>query len=99
VTFAALRTPPRWVVDWAPVVILPPVLVLDAVISHSGNPLTVVNVACAVVVCVPLAARDDQRDERRDPEPSAGVLLVMWQLHPGNTVVLIPIVAVYELAG
>jgi signal transduction histidine kinase len=98
VTFAALRTPPRWVVDWAPVVILPPVLVLDAVISHSGNPLTVVNVACAVVVCVPLAARRRLGIAPLVALVVAGVLLVMWQLHPGNTVVLIPIVAVYELA-
>ena len=28
----------------------------------------------------------------------AGVVLVLWQLHPANTVVIIPMVALFELA-
>ena len=89
---------PRWVVDWAPVVILPPVLVIDAVLSASGKPLTVLNLACTVLACLPLALR-----RRLGVAPMvvlvvAGVILVMALLHPGNFVVLIPMVAVYELA-
>ena len=86
------------VVAWLPVVALPPVLVLDAIISTSGKPLTVVNVGCAVVACVPLAARRRLGIVALVPLIVAGVVLVMWQLHPGNTVVLIPMVAVYDLS-
>jgi signal transduction histidine kinase len=93
-----LASPPAWVVNWAPVAILPPVLVLDALFSHSGNPLTVVNVGCAVLVCIPLAARHRLGVAAMVPLLVGGVVLVMWQLHPGNTVVLIPMVGVYELA-
>lgn len=92
------RTPPRWAIDWAPVVLLPAVFVLDAVISQAGTRLTPLNIACGVLVCVPLAAR-----RRLSIAPLvvlivAGVVLVMWRLHPGNTVVLLPMIAVFELA-
>ena len=89
---------PRWVVDWAPVGVLPPVLVLDAVLSESGKPLTVLNLACAVIACVPLALRRRIGVATMVALVVAGVILVMALLHPGNTVVLIPMVAVYELA-
>jgi signal transduction histidine kinase len=89
---------PRWAGDWAPVVLLPPVLVLDAVISRDGEPLSVLNVACAVLVCVPLALRRVLGVAPMVVLIVAGVVLVMWQLHPGNTVALVPMVAVYELA-
>ena len=95
---AGWRAAPQWVIDWAPVVVLPPVFVLDAAISASGKPLTPLNVICGVVVCLPLAVR-----RRLSLYPLvglviAGVLLIMVLLHPGNTVVLLPMVAVFELA-
>ncbi len=94
----ARRAPPQWVTDWAPVAVLPPVFVLDAVVGHAGNPLTPLNVACAVLVCVPLAARRRVSMAPLVALIVAGVVLVMWQLHPGNTVVLLPMIAVFELA-
>lgn len=92
------RAPPSWVIDWAPVVLLPPVFVLDVLISGNGRPLTPLGVACGVIVCLPLAVR-----RRLSLAPLvvlivAGVVLAMWQLHPGNTVVLLPMIAVFELA-
>jgi signal transduction histidine kinase len=95
---AARRAPPRWAVDWAPVAVLPPVFVLDAVLSHSGKPLTPLNVLCGVIVCLPLGVRRRLTIAPLVALVIAGVLLVMWQLHPGNTVVLLPMVAVFELA-
>ncbi len=94
----ARRAPPAWAIDWAPAALLGPVFVIDAVISDAGRPLTPVGVACGVVVCLPLGLR-----RRLSMAPLvvlivAGVVLVMWQLHPGNTVVLLPMVAVFELA-
>ncbi len=79
-------------------VILPPVLVIDAVLSASGKPLTVVNLACTVIACVPLAWRRWIGVAPMVVLVVAGVILVMALLHPGNSVVLIPMVAVYELA-
>jgi signal transduction histidine kinase len=98
VSAAPRRRPPRWVIDWAPVALVPPVLVLDAVVSHSGKPLTPENVACAVLVCVPLAVRRRLSVASLVALVIAGVVLAMWLLHPGNTIVLVPMVAVYELA-
>lgn len=94
----AWRAPPQWAVDWAPVVVLPPVFVLDAVLSRAGNPLTPLNVFCAGVVCLPLGVRRRLTIAPLVALVIAGVLLIMWQLHPGNTVVLLPMVAVFELA-
>ena len=93
-----LVRPSERVVDWAPVAIVPPILVLDALLSHAGKPLTVVNVGCAVLVCVPLAARRRLGVGTMIGLVVSGVVLIMALLHPGNTVVLIPMVAVYELA-
>ncbi|HTU27767.1 MAG TPA: sensor histidine kinase [Solirubrobacteraceae bacterium] len=95
---AARRALPQWAIDWAPVVVLPPVFALDAVISANGKQLTPLNIICAVVVCVPLAFRHRLAIAPMVGLVIAGVLLVMWQLHPGNTVALLPMVAVYELA-
>ncbi len=92
------RAPPRWAIDWAPVVVLPPVFVIDAALSSDGRPLTPLNVICGVVVCLPLAGRRRFTIVPLVSLVIAGVLLAMWQLHPGNTVVLLPMVAVYELA-
>jgi signal transduction histidine kinase len=95
---AGWRAPPQWAIDWAPVVVLPPVFVLDAVISADGKPLTPLNIICGVVVCLPLAARRRLSLYPLVALVIAGVFLLMLLLHPGNTVVLLPMVAVFELA-
>jgi signal transduction histidine kinase len=84
--------------DWLPVAVVPPILVADAAISAAGNPITVVNVLAGIVGCLPLALR------RRVPLHAlfvlvtGGIILVLWRLHPPNTVVLIPMIALFELA-
>jgi len=85
---------------WLPVAVLPPVLVLDAALSrHPGKPVTVVGVLAAVVACLPLVVRRRLRFAVLAPLLTAGILLVLWLLEPGNTVVLIPAVALAELAA
>jgi signal transduction histidine kinase len=92
------RTPGFWA--WLPVVVLPPVLVLDAVLSpHHGKDVTVVSVLTAVVACLPLVIRDRLPFVLLAPLLTAGIVLVLWQLEPGDTVVLIPAVALAELAS
>jgi signal transduction histidine kinase len=84
--------------DWLPVALVPPILVADAAISAAGHPITVVNVLAGIVGCMPLAVR------RQVPLPAlfvlvtGGIILVLWRLHPPNTVVLIPMVGLFELA-
>jgi signal transduction histidine kinase len=91
------RKPRFWA--WLPVVVLPPVLVLDAVLSpEHGKDVTVVSVLAAVVACLPLVIRERLPFVALAPLLTAGIVLVLWQLRPGDTVVLIPAVALAELA-
>jgi signal transduction histidine kinase len=84
--------------DWLPVLLVPFVLVIDAALSAQGEPLGVVNVLCGFVACTPLALRRHVTFPVLAPLVVGGVILVLWQLHPANTVVVIPMVAMFELA-
>jgi signal transduction histidine kinase len=85
-------------IDWLPVLVLPPVLVLDAALSVRGKPIDIVNVLAAFVGCLPLVLRRRLSFPLMAPLLVGGVVLVLWLLHPENTVVLIPMVALFELA-
>jgi signal transduction histidine kinase len=87
-----------FLIDWLPVLIVPPVLVLDAALSIRGKPIDVVNVLAAFVGCLPLVLRRRLSFPLMAPLLVGGVVLVLWLLHPENTVVLIPMVALFELA-
>jgi signal transduction histidine kinase len=84
--------------DWLPFLLVPIVLVIDAAISAQGKPLGVVNVLAAFVGCLPLAIRRHVTFPVLAPLIVGGVILVLWQLHPANTVVVIPMIAMFELA-
>jgi signal transduction histidine kinase len=86
------------VIDWAPVVLVPPVLISDAAISMQGKPIGVVNVLCTFAGCLPLALRRHLSFPALAPLLVAGVVLILWQLHPTNTVVLMPMIALFQLA-
>ncbi|HTU96696.1 MAG TPA: sensor histidine kinase [Solirubrobacteraceae bacterium] len=92
-----LRSSPA-VLDWLPVLLVPIVLVIDAALSAQGKPIGVVNVVCAFVASLPLALRRHVTFPVLSPLIVAGVILVLWQLHPANTVVVIPMIALFELA-
>jgi signal transduction histidine kinase len=83
--------------DWLPVLLVPVVLIIDAALSAQGKPLGVVNVLCAFVACAPLALRRHVSFPVMAPLVVGGVILALWQLHPANTVVVIPMVALFEL--
>jgi signal transduction histidine kinase len=84
---------------WLPVVVLPPVLVLDAAMSDGGPAVSVPGVLAAVVGCLPLLLRRRWSFPALAPLLTAGIVLVLFALEPGNTVVLIPMVALVELAA
>jgi signal transduction histidine kinase len=86
------------VLDWAPVVLVPFVLIIDAALSADGKPLGVVNVLCAFIACLPLALRRHLSFPAQAPLLVGGVVLALWQLQPHNTVVVIPMIALFELA-
>jgi signal transduction histidine kinase len=84
---------------WLPVVVLPPLLVLDAALSSDGPAVSVLGVLAAVAGCLPLLLRRRLSFVALAPLLTAGIVLVLWQLEPGNTVVLIPMVALVEFAA
>jgi signal transduction histidine kinase len=84
--------------DWLPVLVVPIVLIIDAVLSSQGKPLGFLNVLSAFVSAAPLALRRHVTFPVLGPLIVGGVVLVLWQLHPANTVVVIPMIAMYDLA-
>jgi signal transduction histidine kinase len=84
---------------WLPVFVLPPLLVLDAALTKDGPGVTVLGVLAAVVSCLPLVLRRRLPFLALAPLLTGGIVLVLWRLEPGNTVVLIPMVALEELAA
>jgi signal transduction histidine kinase len=84
---------------WLPVVVLPPLLVLDAALTGDGPAVSVLGVLAAIVGCLPLLLRRRLPFLALAPLLTAGIVLVLWRLEPGNTVVLIPMVALVELAA
>jgi len=85
--------------DWLPVALLPPVLVLDAALNGDGPGVTPAGVLVAIAACLPLVLRRRCGFAVMAPLVTAGVSAVLWQLEPGDTVVLIPAVALAEIAS
>jgi signal transduction histidine kinase len=90
----ALRSPAF--ATWLPVAVLAPVMVLDA--ARQGTEVTALGVVGAVVGCLPLVLRGRVPFVVLAPLLSAGIVVVLWTLDVGDTVVLIPIVALIDLA-
>jgi signal transduction histidine kinase len=86
--------------DWWPVVVLPPIMVLNAAVSSDPaiKPITVVSVLATVVACLPLVLRRHVSFAVMVLPVTAGVALEVWQLNPSSTVALIPMVALLECA-
>src|SRR5215213_861270 len=84
---------------WLPVAVLPPILVAEALLTEHGPDVTAFGLVAAVVGCLPLVLRARLGFFALAPLLTAGIVLVLWQLEPGNTVVLIPMVALVELAA
>jgi signal transduction histidine kinase len=85
-------------IAWLPVAVLPPILIVDALLEQAGKPLTVINVLSAFVACLPLVWRARLGVLPLVAFVVAGVILVMALLHPGNTVVVLPMWALFDLA-
>ncbi len=84
---------------WLPVAALPPVLLAEALLTPDHGPdVTAFGPVAAVVGCLPLVLRGRLGFLALGPLLTAGIVLILFALEPGNTVVLIPMVALYDLA-
>jgi signal transduction histidine kinase len=83
---------------WLPVIVLPPILLLDGVLSADGDPVGVLSVVIAYVATLPLVLLPRFGFFRSAPFLVAAVVLVLWNFEPGTTVVAIPAWALFELA-
>jgi signal transduction histidine kinase len=83
---------------WLPVIVLPPVLLLDGVLSEKGDPVDLLSVVVAYVAVLPLVLLPRFGFFGMAPLLVGGVVLVLWDFEPGTTVVAIPAWALFELA-
>jgi signal transduction histidine kinase len=82
---------------WLPVIVLPPVLLLDGVLSDKGDPVDLLSVVFAYAAVLPLAWRVQLRFYGLAPLIVGGIVLVLWDFEPGTTVVAIPAWALFDL--
>src|ERR671916_1468442 len=83
---------------WLPVIVLPPILLLDGVLSEKGDPVDLLSVLIAYVATLPLALRSRLGFFGMAPLLVGGVVLLLWDYEPGTTVVAIPAWALFQLA-
>jgi signal transduction histidine kinase len=83
---------------WLPVIVLPPVLLLDGVLSEKGDAVDLLSVVFAYVAVLPLALRDRLGFFGMAPLLVGGIVLVLWDFEPGTTVVAIAMWVLFDLA-
>ena len=83
---------------WLPVMVLPPILLLDGLLSDKGSDVDLLSVLCAYVATLPLAFRERLGFFGMAPFLVGGVVLLLWNFEPGTTVVAIPAWALFDMA-
>src|SRR3954453_5146289 len=83
---------------WMPVIVLPPVLLLDGLLSAHGPPVDLLSVVFAYLAAVPLLWRAELPFAVMAPLLVGGIVLVLWDFEPSTTVVALPACALFELA-
>ncbi len=81
---------------WLPVLVVPPILLVDAALNGE-KPVDALGVVVAVVACLPLVLRSRLSFVWMGPLITGGIILMLTQIEPENTIVLIPAVALVEL--
>jgi signal transduction histidine kinase len=92
----ALRSPTFQ--RWLPVIVLPPILLLDGLLSDNGHTVDLLSVAIAYVAALPLVWRAQLPFFAMAPLLVGGIVLVLWDFEPSTTVVALPACALFELA-
>ncbi len=83
---------------WLPVIVLPPILLLDGLLSNDGKDVDALGVLFTYLAVLPLVWRARLRFFALAPLLVGGVVLVLWSYGPGTTVVTIPAWGLFELA-
>jgi signal transduction histidine kinase len=83
---------------WLPVIVLPPILLLDGILSEKGDAVDLLSVVFAYVAVLPLVLRERLRFFALAPLLVGGIVLVLWDFEPGTTVVAIAAWALFDLA-
>src|SRR4051794_7260584 len=83
---------------WLPVIVLPPILLLDGLLSADGNAVDLLSVVFAFVAALPLVWRAELPFFAMAPLLVGGIVLVLWDFEPSTTVVALPAWALFELA-
>jgi signal transduction histidine kinase len=83
---------------WLPVIVLPPILLLDGLLSADGQPVDLLSIVFAYLATLPLLLKPRLGFFAMAPLLVGGVVLVLWDFEPGTTVVAIPAWALFELA-
>src|SRR3712207_5300216 len=88
---------PTWL-RLMPVVVLPPVLLLDGLLSESGGDVDALSGVFAYLAVLPLTIRERLGFFGMAPLLVGGVVLALWDFEPGTTVVAVPAWALFDLA-
>src|SRR3954466_5719310 len=83
---------------WLPVIVLPPILLLDGLLSADGPAVDLLSVVFAYVAALPLVWRTELPFVAMAPLLVGGIVLVLWNFEPSTTVVALPAWALFELA-
>ena len=83
---------------WLPVIVLPPILLLDGALGGHGGDVDLLSVVFAYLATLPLAFRERLGFFGMTPFLVGGVILLLWDFEPGTTVVAIPAWALFDLA-
>jgi signal transduction histidine kinase len=84
---------------WLPVVVVPPILLLDGLLSTKpGSDPGLLGVLCAYVAVLPLVLRERLGFLAMAPLLVAGVVLLLWAFEPGTTVVVLPAWVLFDMA-
>ena len=83
---------------WLPVLVLPPILLLDGLLTDDGKDVDALDVLLTYVAVLPLVWRARLGFFALAPLLVGGVVLVLAAYGPGTTVVALPAWALYELA-
>ncbi|WP_205697046.1 sensor histidine kinase [Conexibacter sp. SYSU D00693] len=84
---------------WLPLVLVVPVLTLDAALSDKGPAITWWRELLLVVGCLPLLLRERLGFALLGPLLTAGIVLALWALEPGETIVVLPMIALATLGA
>jgi len=83
---------------WLPVAVLPPVLLLDGLLSEGYGDVDVLSVVVAYAAVLPLALRERLGFFAIAPLLTGGIVLAIWDFEPRTTVVALPAWALFDLA-